>query len=92
MVGLVGLAAAWHLGFRRLGIAEERPRLVLVYLAGLLVVWFVLAGTHPVFFSLLLVLYPQVFRHLRLSLAIPTAVALSASVVWREVLASGRPL
>ena len=92
MVGLVGLAAAWHLGFRRLGIAEERPRLVLVYLAGLLVVWFVLAGTHPVFFSLLLVLYPQVFRHLRLSLAIPAAVALSASVVWREVLTSGRPL
>jgi signal transduction histidine kinase len=92
LAGLVGVAAAWHLGFRRLGVGEERPRLVLVWLTGLLAVWFVLAGIHPVFFSLLLVLYPQVFRHLRLSLAIPTAVALSAVVVWREVLASGRPL
>jgi hypothetical protein len=50
--------AAWHLGFRRLGIDEQRPRLVLVYLAGLLAFWFVLAGIHPVYFSLLLVLYP----------------------------------
>jgi signal transduction histidine kinase len=54
--------------------------------------WFVLAGIHPAFFTLLLVLYPQIFRHLRLSLAIPTAIALSMSVVWREVLESGRPL
>jgi signal transduction histidine kinase len=52
----------------------------------------VLAGLHPVFFTLLLVLYPQVFRHLRLSLAIPAAVGVSAAVVWREVLTSGRPL
>ena len=37
-------------------------------------------------------LYPQIFRHLRLSQAIPAAVALSAAVVWREVLISGRPL
>ena len=84
--------AAWHLAFRRLGIGEQRPRLVLVYLAGLLALWFVLAGIHPAFFSLLLVLYPQIFRHLRLSWAIPTSVALSVAVVWREVLASGRPL
>ena len=84
--------AAWHLAFRRLGIDEQRPRLVLVYLAGLLAIWFVLAGIHPVYFSLLLVLYPQIFRHLRLSWAIPASIALSVAVVWREVLASGRPL
>jgi hypothetical protein len=84
--------AAWHLGFRRLGIDGQRPRLVLVYLVGLLALWFVLAGIHPVYFSLLLVLYPQIFRHLRLSWAIPASVVLSAAVVWREVLASGRPL
>jgi signal transduction histidine kinase len=65
---------------------------VLVYLAGLLGLWFVLAGIHPSFFSLLLVLYPQIFRHLRLSLAIPASVALSMAVVWREMLESGRPL
>jgi hypothetical protein len=52
----------------------------------------VLAGIHPASFTLLLVLYRQVFRHLRLSLAIPAASALSMSVVWREVLESGRPL
>jgi signal transduction histidine kinase len=84
--------AAWHLAFRRLGIDEQRPRLVLVYLVGLLALWFVLAGIHPVYFSLLLVLYPQIFRHLRLSMAIPASIALSVAVVWREVLASGRPL
>ena len=39
--------------------------------------WFLLAGIHPAYFTLLLVLYPQIFRHLRLSLAIPAAVALS---------------
>ena len=86
------LLAAWHLAFRRLGIHEQRPGLVVVYLAGLLGLWFVLAGFHPVYFSLLLVLYPQIFRHLRLSWAIPASVALSVAVVWREVLASGRPL
>jgi signal transduction histidine kinase len=63
-----------------------------VYLAGVLGLWFLLAGIHPVYFSLLLALYPQIFRHLRLSQAIPAAAALSAAVVWREVLASGRPL
>jgi signal transduction histidine kinase len=71
---------------------EERPRIAMAYLAGLLALWFVLAGIHPVFFSLLLVLYPQVFRHLRLGLAIPASVAVTVAVVWREVLASGRPL
>jgi signal transduction histidine kinase len=71
---------------------EERPRMAMAYLAGLLALWFVLAGIHPAFFSLLLVLYPQVFRHLRLGLAIPASVAVTVAVVWREVLASGRPL
>jgi signal transduction histidine kinase len=52
----------------------------------------VLAGIHPAFFSLLLVLYPQIFRHLRLGLAVPGAIAVSVAVVWREVLTSGRPL
>ena len=73
MAGLVALVAAWHFTFRRLGFDEDRPRLVLVYLAGLFALWFVLAGIHPAFFSVLLVLYPQIFRHLRLSWAIPTS-------------------
>jgi signal transduction histidine kinase len=66
--------------------------MVVVYLVGLVGLWFALAGIHPVFFSLLLVVYPQVFRYLALRLAIPAAVVLSVAVVWREVLASGRPL
>jgi signal transduction histidine kinase len=92
VVGLTVLAAGWHLAFRRMGMTEERPRLALLYMAGLLGLWFVLAGIHPAFFTLLLVLYPQIFRHLRLTLAIPTAIALSGAVVWREVLESGRRL
>jgi signal transduction histidine kinase len=52
----------------------------------------VLAGVHPAFFSLLLMLYPQIFRHLGLRMAVPVAIALSVAVVWREVLTSGRPL
>jgi signal transduction histidine kinase len=92
LAGLTALAAAWHLGFRRLGMDDQQPRLVVVYLAGLIAIWFALAGIHPVFFSLLLVVYPQVFRYLALPLAIPAAVALSIAVAWREVLASGRPL
>jgi signal transduction histidine kinase len=92
VLGLSALLAGWHLGFRRLGIDEDRPRRVLVYLFGLLGLWFVLAGIHPAFFSLLLVLYPQIFRHLRLAVAVPTSVAVSVAVVWREVLASGQPL
>jgi DNA-binding NarL/FixJ family response regulator len=92
VAGLTALVAAWHFTFRRLGIDEDRPWLVAAYLAGLFALWFLLAGIHPAFFSLLLVLYPQVFRHLRLARAIPAAVVLSVAVVWREVLASGRPL
>jgi hypothetical protein len=92
LAGLTTLAAAWHLGFQRLGMDDQQPRLVVVYLAGLIAIWFALAGFHPVFFTLLLVVYPQVFRYLALPLAIPAAVALSIAVVWREVLASGRPL
>ncbi|HWD45464.1 MAG TPA: sensor histidine kinase [Actinomycetota bacterium] len=92
MAGLALLTAGWHLGFRRLGIDETRVGLSLVYLVGLFSLWFVLAGLHPAYFSLLLVMYPQVFRHLRLALAVPAAVALTVEVVWREVLASGQPL
>jgi len=92
IVGVVLLTAGWHLGLGRLGIGQERTELVLVYLAGLFTLWFVLAGIHPAYFSLLLVMYPQIFRHLRLPLAVPAAVALTVEVVWREVLASGQPL
>ena len=86
------LTAGWQLGFRRLGLNEERVGLVLVYLTGLFTLWFVLAGIHPAYFSLLLVMYPQIFRHLRLPLAVPAAIALTIEVVWREVLDSGQPL
>jgi signal transduction histidine kinase len=92
MLALVAAMAAWTLVFERLGISEDAPRLVLVYWAGLVVMWFFLAGIDPTYFSLLLGLYPQVFRLLRLRHAIPGAVALTVVVVWREVLLSGRPL
>jgi CheY-like chemotaxis protein len=92
VAGLALLTAGWHLGFRRLGIDETRVGLTLVYLVGLFTLWFAPAGLHPAYFSLLLVMYPQVFRHLRLTLSVPAAVALTVEVVWREVLASGRPL
>jgi signal transduction histidine kinase len=92
LAGLTLLVVGWHLGFQRLGIGQDRPWLVLAYLVGLVSIWFVLAGIHPAYFSLLLVLYPQIFRYLRLPLAIPAAVALAVEVVWREVLASGQPL
>jgi signal transduction histidine kinase len=92
MLALVAAMAAWTLVFERLGLSEDAPRLVLVYWAGLVVMWFFLAGIDPTFFSLLLGLYPQVFRLLRLKHAIPGAVALTVVVVWREVLLSGRPL
>jgi signal transduction histidine kinase len=92
MAGLALATAGWHLGCRRLGVGETRVGLTLVYLAGLFTLWFVLAGLHPAYFSLLLVMYPQVFRHLRLALAVPATVALTVEVVWREVLASGQPL
>ena len=92
VAGLAVLLAAWHLGFQRLGMDEQRPRPVLVNLAGLFALWFVLTGIHPAFFSLLLALYPQVFRFLRLPQAVPAPVVLSILVVWREVLVSGRPL
>ena len=90
--GLAVLAAGWHLAFQRFGVSQARPRLALAYLAGLLALWFVLAGVHPAYFSLLVVLYPQAFRLLRLRLAIPASVALTVEVVWRQVLESGRPL
>jgi signal transduction histidine kinase len=92
LAGLTALAAGWHLAFQRLGLGEDRPRLALVYLAGLAGIWFVLAGLHPAYFSLLLVLYPQVFRFLHLAQAVPASVALTVAVVWRQILASGRPL
>jgi len=92
MAGLALATAGWHLGCRRLGVGETRVGLTLVYLAGLFTLWFVLAGLHPAYFSLLLVMYPQVFRHLRVALAVPATVALTVEVVWREVLASGQPL
>jgi signal transduction histidine kinase len=92
VTGLAALIAAWHLGFLRLWTDEQGPWLVLVYLAGLFGLWFVLTGIHPAFFSLLLALYPQTFRFLRLPLAVLAAVALSVLVVWRQVLVSGQPL
>ena len=35
VAGLAVLTVAWHLGFQRLGLCEERPGLTLAYLAGL---------------------------------------------------------
>jgi signal transduction histidine kinase len=93
MLGALTVAAAgWQLAFQRLGICEERPRLVMAYLAGLLVLWYLLAGIHPAHYSLLLVLYPQIFRNLPLSRAVPASILLTAAVVGREVVDSGRPL
>jgi signal transduction histidine kinase len=92
MLALVALMVAWSLAFERLGISEGSPPLVLLYEVGLAVVWFFLAGIDPTYFSLLLALYPQVFRLLRLRHAIPGAIALTVAVVWREVLLSGQPL
>jgi signal transduction histidine kinase len=92
MIALAAAMAAWHLAFERLGISEDTPRPALLYWAGLVAMWFFLAGIDPTYFSLLLGLYPQVFRLLRLRHAIPGAAALTVVVVWREVLLSGRPL
>jgi signal transduction histidine kinase len=92
MLGLAALMAAWHLAFERLGIPRESPAPVLVYWAGLVAIWFFLAGIDPAYFSLLLGLYPQIFRLLHLRPAILGAVALTVVVVWREVLLSGKPL
>jgi signal transduction histidine kinase len=92
MLALVALMVAWNLAWERLGISEDSPRPVLLYWAGLILIWFFLTGIDPTYFSLLLALYPQVFRLLRLRHAIPGAVALTVVVVWREVLLSGRPL
>jgi hypothetical protein len=92
LAGLTALAAAWHLGWERLRIGEERPWLSLAYLTGLFTIWFALDGVHPASYSLLLVLYPQIVRFLRLPLAIPASVALTIEVVWRQVLDSGQPL
>jgi signal transduction histidine kinase len=92
MLALVASMVAWNLAFERLGVSEESPRLALTYQAGLLVIWFFLAGFDPTYFSLLLALYPQIFRLLRLARAVPVAIALTVVVVWREVLLSGRPL
>jgi signal transduction histidine kinase len=92
VLGLAAVTAGWHLAFQRTGVDEQRPGRALLYLGGLVVLWFLLAGTHPVYFSALLVIYPQVFRFLRLPLAVPASVALTVLVVWRQVLDSGRPL
>jgi signal transduction histidine kinase len=92
MLALAAAMAAWHLAFERMGISEDTPRPALLYWAGLVAMWFFLAGIDPTYFSLLLGLYPQVFRLLRLRHAIPGAAALTVVVVWREVLLSGRPL
>ena len=92
MLGLAALMAAWNLAFERLRIPRESPVPVLVYWAGLVVIWFFLAGLDPTYFSLLLALYPQIFRLVRLPAALLGAVALTVVVVWREVLLSGRPL
>jgi signal transduction histidine kinase len=92
MLALVALMVAWNLAWDRRWISEDSPWPVLLYWAGLIVIWFFLAGIDPTYFSLLLALYPQIFRLLRLRHAIPGAVALTVVVVWREVLLSGRPL
>jgi len=99
MLALVASMVAWNLAFDRLGISEGSPWPVLlfwggliVFWGGLIVMWFFLTGIDPTYFSLLLALYPQIFRLLRLRHAIPGAVALTVVVVWREVLLSGQPL
>jgi signal transduction histidine kinase len=91
MLALAAAAAGWQLAGHRWR-PHERPRPVMVYLGGLAVLWFLLTGIHPVYYALLVVLYPQVFRFLRLSLAVPASIALTSVVVWREVLDSGQPL
>jgi signal transduction histidine kinase len=92
MLALAAAMAAWHLAFERLGMSDDTPRLALLYWAGLVAMWFFLAGIDPTYFSLLLALYPQIFRLLRMRQALLGAFALTVVVVWREVLLSGRPL
>jgi signal transduction histidine kinase len=71
---------------------DDRLPLSLVFLGGVIGLWYGLLTLHPAFYLLLFILYPLIFGRLRLGLAIPVALAVNVLTVLREVLDSGKPL
>ena len=90
-VAVALLLAAWHGWFsRRVPPDEDALRAALVYVAGIYLLWFVLASTDLAFFFMLWVLYPWTFRLLPMRAGIGAALVLTALLTWRELAIPGQ--
>jgi signal transduction histidine kinase len=79
---LGAVLVAWHVGMLvRLGKTQrQRPRTVLVYLAGAIAIAVALMRVHPVFLMVAMTLYNHVFAFLVMRWAVPAAVVLTAAI------------
>lgn len=90
-VGLAALLALWHGWFsRRVPPDEDALRAALVYVAGVYLLWFVLASTNLAFFFMLWVLYPWTFRLLPVRAGIGAALVLTGLLTWHELTIPGQ--
>lgn len=92
VVGIALFLALWH-AVLILYLRSRRSRadwwpnqwLMLVYVAGLIICWYVLVQITPAFYVLLFSLYGQLFSVLTTTIAIPVSLILTALVAYLQV-------
>ncbi|MCA9932234.1 MAG: sensor histidine kinase [Anaerolineales bacterium] len=92
-IGLTTLMALWHVGMyllsRRIGHYRENLPLALVYVGGLVTIWFALIRIHPSFYAAQLGLWSQVFIALPIAWASVTAILIFGLNLYQQTLGAG---
>ena len=93
---LTALLVIWHWGGLRLAYQgspyrDDRALFRFAIILGDMFLWFVLVNISPAYYFVLFGLFSQVFRHLPVRFAVPSAVFLMAAIYYLEVTESGEP-
>jgi signal transduction histidine kinase len=93
IIGLNVLLVAWHLGslllVRRIGHYRENLPFGLIYIAGLILIWFALVRIHPAFYVVQMGVWSQLFIALPITWAVIFAVLIFGLNLFQQTIGIG---
>ncbi|MCB0034051.1 MAG: sensor histidine kinase [Anaerolineales bacterium] len=96
ILGLIVAYGLWHAGFIAYimryhgdGDRENYTAVAFIYLTVTIACWYYLTYSYPIFNFVLFALYAQVFGYIRMRLALPLSVVLTALVAYVQTYESG---
>lgn len=93
---LTGFLALWHWtglkwAYQGESYRDDRALIRFAVILGDMLLWFILVNISPAYYFVLFGLFGQVFRHLPIRFAVPSAIFLMAAIYYLEVSDSGEP-